>query len=313
MSCLDPVLLVVDGDGRWSWWSCRLVRRAVVVSCPAAAAVYGDGACVFLWRRAELRRQKAGLKRQRGEAKWRWQHRRGDSDEATSRTEDSPDVLPRSSAARRRRCWPLVVVELSAGEACGGRVASSGDCSLWGRRLRLPVAVSRAAAAEGWAQEAKRRSKVAVAVEQRSSSGYLYKLLKDQEAEASNAVVEAVYGKVVNIPMVFLEGKLHSPFDIYSLGIVMLEMMTGQNPVDRTGPGEVHFILWAHPALMAAPENHEYAEFATFARPLLDAGFPQDRFIAVMNIVKRCLPRQPEDRTDITQVVQALQAILDGP
>ncbi|KAJ4827302.1 hypothetical protein Tsubulata_028261 [Turnera subulata] len=162
-------------------------------------------------------------------------------------------------------------------------------------------------------------------VEQRSSSGYLYKLLKDQEAEASNAVVEAVYGKVVNIPMVYLnlgiplgqnmkkatawrpiidrfhkralehlhnreppivhadikpgnivlgrdfapkvidfgfsremvgaiadvnyvippnerppvtpgyagpelaaEGKLHSPFDIYSLGIVMLEMMTGQ-------------------------------------------------------------------------------------
>ncbi|KAJ4835919.1 hypothetical protein Tsubulata_026515 [Turnera subulata] len=82
MSCLDPVLLVVVGAG--CWW-----LQPSVVS-------------LLWWRRG------GGFDLQRGRRR-QSQHERGDSDEAASRTEDSPDVLPRSGAARRRRHWLLVV------------------------------------------------------------------------------------------------------------------------------------------------------------------------------------------------------------
>ncbi|KAJ4834028.1 hypothetical protein Tsubulata_010742 [Turnera subulata] len=90
-------------------------------------------------------------------------------------------------------------------------------------------------------------------------------------------------------------------------------LLTGEKPTLQENQQlelQNHFILWAKP-LVTDPDNQHYQEFLEYAEPLLAAGFPQENFVDMMHIVKKCL-RDYEVRPDISEIVQDLKAIGNG-
>ncbi|KAK1419707.1 hypothetical protein QVD17_28981 [Tagetes erecta] len=103
-------------------------------------------------------------------------------------------------------------------------------------------------------------------------------------------------------PEYAMSGKLTIKSDIYSFGVVMLELITGRRAIDTTKkPGEQNLVPWACPFL------RDRKKFVKLVDPLLHGRFSARSVHNVVAITAMCLQEQANFRPLISDIVVALE------
>ncbi|XP_057512060.1 probable serine/threonine-protein kinase PBL7 [Actinidia eriantha] len=97
------------------------------------------------------------------------------------------------------------------------------------------------------------------------------------------------------------KGKLTTKSDVYSYGVVLLELLTGRVPVDtKRPPGEHVLVSWALPRLTNREKVVEMVD------PLLQGQYSKKDLIQVAAIASMCVQAEADYRPLMTDVVQSL-------
>uniref|UniRef100_A0A0E0KC73 Protein kinase domain-containing protein n=1 Tax=Oryza punctata TaxID=4537 RepID=A0A0E0KC73_ORYPU len=101
-------------------------------------------------------------------------------------------------------------------------------------------------------------------------------------------------------------GKLTVQSDIYSFGVVMLEVITGQKVIDdsRAKP-ERNIVEWATPKI-------NQKDFPKLADPVLNGQYHMRSLFRALIVAAMCVDRTANRRPDITVVVDALTQISES-
>ncbi|XP_019417399.1 PREDICTED: probable serine/threonine-protein kinase PBL7 [Lupinus angustifolius] len=103
-------------------------------------------------------------------------------------------------------------------------------------------------------------------------------------------------------PEYAMSGKLTLKSDIYSFGVVLLELITGRRAIDGSRrPGEQNLVSWSRPFFS------DRRKFTQMVDPLLGGNFPVRCLHQAIAITAMCLQEQPKVRPLIADIVVALE------
>ncbi|MBA0782221.1 hypothetical protein Gotri_003080, partial [Gossypium trilobum] len=103
-------------------------------------------------------------------------------------------------------------------------------------------------------------------------------------------------------------GKLTDRSDVFSFGVVLLELITGRKPVDSTQPlGDESLVEWARPLLIQALETSDFSEIID-AR--LEKRYVESEVLMMIEAAAACVRRSATKRPRMALVVRALD--FDG-
>ncbi|XP_010938241.1 receptor-like serine/threonine-protein kinase ALE2 [Elaeis guineensis] len=105
-------------------------------------------------------------------------------------------------------------------------------------------------------------------------------------------------------PEYAMTGHLLVKSDVYSYGVVLLELLTGRKPVDMLQPsGQENLVTWARPILRDKDRLEELAD------PRLAGNYPKDDFVRVCTIAAACVAPEASQRPTMGEVVQSLKMV----
>ncbi|XP_011042269.1 PREDICTED: proline-rich receptor-like protein kinase PERK3 isoform X1 [Populus euphratica] len=105
-------------------------------------------------------------------------------------------------------------------------------------------------------------------------------------------------------PEYAMTGHLLVKSDVYSYGVVLLELLTGRMPVDMSQPsGQENLVTWARPILRDKDQLEELAD------PRLAGKYPKEDFIRVCTIAAACVSSEASQRPTMGEVVQSLKMV----
>ncbi|BAT88890.1 hypothetical protein VIGAN_05253200, partial [Vigna angularis var. angularis] len=97
-------------------------------------------------------------------------------------------------------------------------------------------------------------------------------------------------------------GQLTTKSDVYSYGVVLLEMITGRRVIEYSRPEEEqNLVLWAQPLLK------DRKKFTQMADPLLKCEYPVKSLYQALAVAAMCLQEEDETRPLISDVVTAVE------
>ncbi|KAF5175533.1 kinase [Thalictrum thalictroides] len=109
-------------------------------------------------------------------------------------------------------------------------------------------------------------------------------------------------------PEYAMSGKLTLKSDIYSFGVVLLELITGRMAMDlRRKQGEQSLIVWSRPFLK------DRRKFVQMVDPLLKGRFPVRCLHHAIAITAMCLQDEPTFRPFVGDIVVALEYLASQP
>lgn len=98
-----------------------------------------------------------------------------------------------------------------------------------------------------------------------------------------------------------MTGQLTFKSDIYSFGVVLLELITGRKAIDNTkSAAEQNLVSWAQPLFK------DRKKFPQMADPVLEGEYPVRGLYQALAIAAMCLQEQPNMRPLVADVVTAL-------
>nr|XP_034911849.1 probable serine/threonine-protein kinase PBL25 isoform X3 [Populus alba] len=105
-------------------------------------------------------------------------------------------------------------------------------------------------------------------------------------------------------PEYAMTGHLLVKSDVYSYGVVLLELLTGRMPVDMSQPsGQENLVTWARPILRDKDQLQELAD------PRLGGKYPKEDFVRVCTIAAACVSSEASQRPTMGEVVQSLKMV----
>ncbi|ONI31247.1 hypothetical protein PRUPE_1G301200 [Prunus persica] len=140
--------------------------------------------------------------------------------------------------------------------------------------------------------------------EARVSDFGLAKLALDANTHISTRVM-GTFGYVA--PEYASSGKLTEKSDVYSYGVVLLELITGRKPVDTSQPmGDESLVEWARPLLSYALDNEE---FEGVVDPRLGKNYVESEMFRMIEIAAACVRHSSAKRPRMGQVVRAFDSL----
>ncbi|KAF3786458.1 Proline-rich receptor-like protein kinase [Nymphaea thermarum] len=144
---------------------------------------------------------------------------------------------------------------------------------------------------------------VAVLMYQVSDFG-LAKLTLDADSHVTTRVM-GTFGYLA--PEYASSGKLTDKSDVFSFGVVLLELITGRKPVDTSRPlGDESLVEWARPLLQDALES---TNFQRLADPRLE--YVENEMFRMVEAAAACIRHSAELRPRMGQVARALSSEID--
>ncbi|EYU41728.1 hypothetical protein ABFS82_10G031500 [Erythranthe guttata] len=102
-------------------------------------------------------------------------------------------------------------------------------------------------------------------------------------------------------------GHLTAKSDVYSYGVVLLEILTGKKAIDKNRPtGEHNLVEWAKPYLT----NKRRIFRVIDAR--IEGQYLADRAVKAANLALQCISMDPRSRPNMDEVVSALENLQDS-
>ncbi|XP_028751616.1 receptor-like serine/threonine-protein kinase ALE2 [Neltuma alba] len=132
----------------------------------------------------------------------------------------------------------------------------------------------------------------------------LARIATDEENRHISTRVMGTFGYVA--PEYAMTGHLLVKSDVYSYGVVLLELLTGRKPVDMSQPpGQENLVAWARP-LLTSKEGLE-----SIIDPSLGPDVPFDSVAKVAAIASMCVQPEVSNRPFMGEVVQALKLVCN--
>ncbi|CAN6240083.1 unnamed protein product [Urochloa humidicola] len=108
-------------------------------------------------------------------------------------------------------------------------------------------------------------------------------------------------------PEYAMTGHLLVKSDVYSYGVVLLELLSGRKPVDMTQPpGSENLVTWARPLLTTREGLQRLVD------PSLPVGYDFEKVAKAAAIASMCVHVEASQRPFMGEVVQALKLIHSG-
>ena len=106
-------------------------------------------------------------------------------------------------------------------------------------------------------------------------------------------------------PEYIMTGHLTVKSDVYSYGVVLLELLTGRRSVDQRRRGrEKHLVDWARPYLRRPDRLHRVMD------PSLEGSYSDEAAEKAAMVAYKCLQSVPRSRPTMREVVDALEPLL---
>ncbi|KAF5206066.1 Receptor-like serine/threonine-protein kinase [Thalictrum thalictroides] len=107
-------------------------------------------------------------------------------------------------------------------------------------------------------------------------------------------------------PEYVMTGHLTSKSDVYSYGVVLLEILTGRRSMDKKRPsGEQNLVAWARPYLGDKRKIYQLVD------PRLELNYSIKGVQKVAHIAYYCLSRDPKSRPSMDEIVKGLTPLQD--
>ncbi|KAG8382967.1 hypothetical protein BUALT_Bualt05G0135000 [Buddleja alternifolia] len=140
--------------------------------------------------------------------------------------------------------------------------------------------------------------------EARVSDFGLAKLVVDVDTHITTRVM-GTFGYMA--PEYASSGKLTAKSDVYSYGVVLLELITGRKPVDTSQPlGEESLVEWARPLLSRALETQDFVQLAD---PSLERHYVDEEMFRMIEVAAACVRHSSVKRPKMGQVLRVFDSM----
>ncbi|GJN18272.1 hypothetical protein PR202_gb05415 [Eleusine coracana subsp. coracana] len=126
----------------------------------------------------------------------------------------------------------------------------------------------------------------------------------DEDCDRSSAWTDLPARRLYMAPEYASSGKLTDRSDVFSFGVVLLELITGRKPVDSSQPlGEESLVEWARVLLMDALETDDFKEVAD---PALECRYSKTEMRRMVEAAAACVRHSAAKRPRMVQVWRSL-------
>ncbi|XP_031397849.1 probable serine/threonine-protein kinase PIX13 isoform X2 [Punica granatum] len=133
-----------------------------------------------------------------------------------------------------------------------------------------------------------------------SDFGLATRVPADDRKHVSKQVL-GTYGYTA--PEYIAAGHLYAKSNVYSFGVVLLEILTGKQPHDHSQPSGKHFVVeWVRPYVSRR-------KLARVVDPQLEGRYPLKAALKLAQLAFHCLQMDPESRPSMDEVLRKLEKI----